>query len=196
VQLRRLRVPRVSRANPLCQALLVMPPPPLAALALFQSQSPPAQALRRAPSARASRPAKAEPHQSAPRAARAAPRARLAAAGSAPRLTRASLVAKPKRRLVPGMNRSAHLLVQPTGGRLKWTEEEDEELRRAVAENTCEPNHKSQNGILWTQIQRLAPRRYPLLMPHLTTMHSKTLAKRWGQFLCPPELRNTQRTWR
>jgi hypothetical protein len=94
------------------------------------------------------------------------------------------------------MNRSAHLLVQPTGGRLKWTEEEDEELRRAVAENTCEPNHKSQNGILWTQIQRLAPRRYPLLMPHLTTMHSKTLAKRWGQFLCPPEQRNTQRTWR
>lgn len=163
-------------------------PLPLQPLALFQSQSPHAAQPPTAP-ARASRPAKAAP--------RPAPRA--AAPGAAPRLTRASLaVAKraPKSRLVPGLNRSAHMLVKPTGGRLKWSAEEDAELRRAVAENTCEPNHKSKNGILWTQIQRLAPRRYPLLLPHLTAAHSKTLAKRWGQFLCPPEQRNPERTWR
>ena len=83
-----------------------------------------------------------------------------------------------------------------TGARLRWTAEEDEELKRAVTETRGAPTKKSVSGIRWAEIQRRAPSEYLLLMRHLTTPSSKCLSKRWCQFLSPDDQPNKARKWR
>ena len=86
----------------------------------------------------------------------------------------------------------------PKGAALRWTPEEDAQLTRAVAENRRAPDKRSQNGIRWCDIKRRAPIEYPLLMRHLSdiTGSSKTLAKRWCQYLGPDDQKNKARKWR
>lgn len=99
---------------------------------------------------------------------------------------------KPRQRGSAAAGRS----VMPTGARLRWTTEEDDELRRAVTENRGSATKKSISGIRWAEIQRRAPLEYLLLMRHLTTPSSKCLSKRWCQFLSPDDQPNKARKWR
>ena len=100
--------------------------------------------------------------------------------------------AKPRQRGSAASGRA----VMMTGARLRWTAEEDDELRRAVSENRGAPTKKSVSGIRWAEIQRRAPLEYTLLMRHLTTPSSKCLSKRWCQFLSPDDQPNKARKWR
>ena len=85
------------------------------------------------------------------------------------------------------------------GGK-RWSPEEDAVLRVAVAENRGAPNKRSQNGIWWMDIQKRATLEYPALLRHLPAdiakTGSKTLSKRWCQYLCPDDQVNKERVWR
>lgn len=83
------------------------------------------------------------------------------------------------------------------GGANRWTAEEDAQLALAVSENRRAPDKRSKNGILWADIARRADEEYPLLKRHLaTSRNSKTLSKRWCQYLCPDDQLNKGRKWR
>lgn len=85
----------------------------------------------------------------------------------------------------------------PRGAALRWTSDEDAMLRIAVSENRKTPDKRSQNGIQWAAIQHRAPLEYPLLLRHLTSARgSKTLSKRWCQYLNPDDQLNKARRWR
>ena len=97
----------------------------------------------------------------------------------------------------PAATAAASRAPGPRGAALRWTSDEDAVLRIAVSENRKTPDKRSQNGIQWAAIQRRAPLEYPLLMRHLTgAKGSKTLAKRWCQYLNPDDQLNKARRWR
>lgn len=79
---------------------------------------------------------------------------------------------------------------------MRWTSEEDAALILAVSENRGAPDKRSLNGIRWAAIIRRAPTEYPQLMRHLTSRGTKTLAKRYCQYLRPEDQLNKARIWR
>lgn len=85
---------------------------------------------------------------------------------------------------------------QPRGAAMHWTPEEDAALIQAVSENRGVPDKRSLNGIRWADIIRRAPAEYPQLMRHLTSRGSKTLPKRYCQYLNPDDQTNKARIWR
>ena len=131
---------------------------------------------------------------SAPAARRASVRAAVHAAAAAPAAARSAAAkagvskkaqaqakAHAKKKcvtaaLVHGRGRNTGRLVCKTGSAFPWTEAEDDQLRKAVAENSGKPNKRG-NGISWAAIKRLAPTEYPLLA--LRTA-DKALSKHWA----------------
>ena len=80
-------------------------------------------------------------------------------------------------RMVQGRGRNKTRTVHWTGSAAEWTDEELEQLARAVAENTFAPNKRG-NGISWAAIKRRAPTDYPLLVKRSA---EKALAKKWAK---------------
>jgi hypothetical protein len=79
--------------------------------------------------------------------------------------------------MVQGRGRNKTRAVHWTGSAAEWTDEELEQLTRAVAENTFAPNKRG-NGISWAAIKRRAPTDYPLLVKRSA---DKALAKKWAK---------------
>jgi hypothetical protein len=84
----------------------------------------------------------------------------------------------------------------PRGAAMRWTPEEDAALIQAASENRGAPDKRSLNGIRWAAICRRAPNEYPLLVRHIRRRATKTLAKRYCQYLRPEEQLNKARIWR
>jgi hypothetical protein len=84
----------------------------------------------------------------------------------------------------------------PRGAAMRWTPEEDAALIQAANENRGAPDKRSLNGIRWADICRRAPNEYPSLVRHIRRRATKTLAKRYCQYLRPEEQLNKARIWR